>query len=82
MSTEGYRLMCVHAHPDDESSKGAATMARYVRAQLERRGYDLTWHTWPMPHAVCAEEIEEVAAFLARTLGGESRPRSSILLVP
>lgn len=25
-----YRLMAVHAHPDDESSKGAATMARYV----------------------------------------------------
>jgi mycothiol S-conjugate amidase len=24
------RLMCVHAHPDDESSKGAATMARYA----------------------------------------------------
>jgi len=24
------RLMTVHAHPDDESSKGAATMARYV----------------------------------------------------
>ena len=22
--------MAVHAHPDDESSKGAATMARYV----------------------------------------------------
>jgi mycothiol S-conjugate amidase len=28
--TEALRLMCVHAHPDDESSKGAATMARYV----------------------------------------------------
>ncbi len=28
--TEGLRLMAVHAHPDDESSKGAATMARYV----------------------------------------------------
>src|SRR5699024_11714084 len=26
----GLRLMTVHAHPDDESSKGAATMARYV----------------------------------------------------
>jgi mycothiol S-conjugate amidase len=25
-----FRLMTVHAHPDDESSKGAATMARYV----------------------------------------------------
>ena len=30
MSAEQLRLMAVHAHPDDESSKGAATMARYV----------------------------------------------------
>ncbi len=28
--SEPMRLMAVHAHPDDESSKGAATMARYV----------------------------------------------------
>jgi mycothiol S-conjugate amidase len=28
--TEQMRLMAVHAHPDDESSKGAATMAKYV----------------------------------------------------
>ncbi len=27
---EAWRLMAVHAHPDDESSKGAASMARYV----------------------------------------------------
>ena len=27
--------MAVHAHPDDESSKGAATMARYVRRGAE-----------------------------------------------
>ena len=27
--------MAVHAHPDDESRKGAATMARYVRAGAE-----------------------------------------------
>jgi mycothiol S-conjugate amidase len=27
---EGLRLLAVHAHPDDESSKGTATMARYV----------------------------------------------------
>lgn len=26
----GLRLMAVHAHPDDESSKGAATMAKYA----------------------------------------------------
>ena len=29
------RLMAVHAHPDDESSKGAATMARYVAEGAE-----------------------------------------------
>lgn len=26
----GFRLLAIHAHPDDESSKGAATMARYA----------------------------------------------------
>ena len=29
------RLMAVHAHPDDESSKGAATMAKYVADGVE-----------------------------------------------
>ncbi len=33
--TEGLRLMAVHAHPDDESSKGAAAMARYVAEGVE-----------------------------------------------
>ena len=32
---EALRLMAVHAHPDDESSKGAATMARYVAEGVE-----------------------------------------------
>ncbi len=29
------RLMAVHAHPDDESSKGAAAMARYVKEGVD-----------------------------------------------
>ncbi|MCW2526080.1 MAG: mycothiol conjugate amidase Mca [Pseudonocardiales bacterium] len=33
--SEPLRLMAVHAHPDDESSKGAATMARYVDVGVE-----------------------------------------------
>jgi mycothiol S-conjugate amidase len=33
--SEQRRLMCVHAHPDDESSKGAATMAKYVREGVD-----------------------------------------------
>jgi mycothiol S-conjugate amidase len=32
---EGLRLMAVHAHPDDESSKGAATLARYAAEGVE-----------------------------------------------
>jgi mycothiol S-conjugate amidase len=32
---QGLRLMAVHAHPDDESSKGAATMAKYVAEGVE-----------------------------------------------
>jgi mycothiol S-conjugate amidase len=35
LSSQGLRLMAVHAHPDDESSKGAATMARYVKEGAE-----------------------------------------------
>ncbi|GLX98867.1 mycothiol conjugate amidase Mca [Herbidospora sp. NEAU-GS84] len=33
--TNALRLMAVHAHPDDESSKGAATMARYAAEGVE-----------------------------------------------
>ncbi len=35
MSDERLRLMAVHAHPDDESSKGAATMVRYVEQGVD-----------------------------------------------
>jgi mycothiol S-conjugate amidase len=30
-----FRLLAVHAHPDDEASKGAATVAKYVKAGHE-----------------------------------------------
>ncbi|HVT22188.1 MAG TPA: mycothiol conjugate amidase Mca [Mycobacteriales bacterium] len=35
MSEETLRLLAVHAHPDDEASKGAATVARYVSEGVE-----------------------------------------------
>ncbi|MCA4133550.1 mycothiol conjugate amidase Mca [Arthrobacter sp. M4] len=34
-SAERFRLLAVHAHPDDESSKGAATMAKYAASGVE-----------------------------------------------
>lgn len=32
---QGMRLMAVHAHPDDESSKGAASTAKYARGGVD-----------------------------------------------
>jgi phospholipase/carboxylesterase len=56
-------------------------LAEQSRAALQKRGYEVQWETYPMPHAVCGEEIEALSAFLGRTLGGAGTPvRSSILL--
>lgn len=57
-------------------------LAEISRSLLQKRGYEIEWHTWPMPHSVCGEEIEAVSAFLGRILGGGGAhaARSSILL--
>jgi phospholipase/carboxylesterase len=53
------------------------------RRALQDRGYSVEWHTYPMPHAVCAEEVEALGAFLAQRFGaGEAAPRSSSILLP
>ena len=38
------------------------------RRLLVAAGYDVEWHTYPMPHSVVWEEIQAVSAFLARVL--------------
>jgi phospholipase/carboxylesterase len=49
---------------------------------LEARGYTVEWHTWPMPHSVCAEEVEALGAFLARIYAGSAAPARSSILLP
>ena len=57
------------------------SLAEASAATLRRRGYEVEWEAWPMPHSVCAEEIQSLADFLARIYGdGEAPARSSILL--
>ncbi|HEX9189626.1 MAG TPA: alpha/beta hydrolase-fold protein [Vicinamibacteria bacterium] len=34
------------------------------REILRARGYDVGWHTYPMPHSVCAAEIEDLRGWL------------------
>jgi phospholipase/carboxylesterase len=35
---------------------------------LEKSGYRVEWHDYPMPHSVCGEEVRDISAFLSRTL--------------
>ena len=35
---------------------------------LDELGYNVQWHTYPMPHAVCAEEIADISDFLRKVL--------------
>jgi len=37
--------------------------------ELKRLGYEVRWHTYPMPHSVCAEEVRDISAFLNAVLG-------------
>jgi phospholipase/carboxylesterase len=57
------------------------SLAESSAAALRSHGYEVEWHTWPMPHSVCAEEVQAAAEFLTRIFGtGSTTPRSSILL--
>jgi phospholipase/carboxylesterase len=38
------------------------------RDLLQARGYDVEWHTYPIPHSVCAEEIAQMRDWLRRVL--------------
>jgi len=38
------------------------------RDLLRSLGHDVEWHTYPMPHSVCADEVQDLRAFLLRTL--------------
>ena len=38
------------------------------RDRLLKLRYDVDWHQYPMPHSVCAEELEDISAWLARVL--------------
>ena len=57
-------------------------LAEASRATLEACGYDVDWHTWPMPHSVCGPELEAISAFLGRIYGGGARPARSSILLP
>jgi phospholipase/carboxylesterase len=58
-------------------------LAEASKRALEQRGYDIAWKAWPMPHSVCAEEVEELGGFFTSAYGGsrDDEPRSSTILL-
>jgi phospholipase/carboxylesterase len=39
-----------------------------THALLVSHGYSVQWHTYPMPHSVCPQEVQDIAQFLKQVL--------------
>lgn len=59
-------ILLAHGRDDPVVPIGRAVRSR---DRLVSLGYAVEWHEYPMPHSVCAEEIEAIARFLRRHLG-------------
>jgi phospholipase/carboxylesterase len=44
------------------------TLGEAARRDLEAAGYEVEWHAYSMPHAVCPQEVADIAAWLRRVL--------------
>ncbi len=44
-------------------------MAEASRTALEAQGYAVAWHTYPMAHSLCMEEVEALSRWLQQQLG-------------
>jgi phospholipase/carboxylesterase len=61
----GVPIWMAHGRHDEVIGIARAMQSRDALAAL---GYAVEWHDYPMPHAVCPEEIADIAAFLRKVL--------------
>jgi phospholipase/carboxylesterase len=61
----GLPIFMAHGAYDEIIPIGRAERSRDLLREL---GYEVNWRAYPMPHAVCGEEIAEVGAFLLQVL--------------
>ncbi len=54
-------------------------LAEISQQALRMRGYEVEWHTYPMPHSIHPDEVQDLAQFLS-TVFGATPAKSSILL--
>jgi phospholipase/carboxylesterase len=58
-------ILMAHGLYDDIIPLARAEQSRRL---LESLGYPVEWHAYPMPHAVCPQEIADISTFLRRIL--------------
>ncbi|MGE5639934.1 MAG: alpha/beta hydrolase [Clostridia bacterium] len=61
----GTPIFMAHGSYDDVIPLERAERSRRL---LTEGGYAVEWHTYPMPHSVCAPEIADISAYLAKVL--------------
>ncbi len=64
-ASRGVPILMAHGTQDPVVPMARGTASR---DQLQQLGLQVEWHDYPMPHSVCGEEVEAVAAFLKRVL--------------
>ena len=58
-------MFMAHGSEDPVIPVGAGEQSRDYLKNLD---YDIEWHTYPVPHSVCLEEIEDIGRWLSRVL--------------
>lgn len=61
----GLPIFMAHGVYDEVVSLSAAEQSREA---LDKKGYAVEWHTYPMGHSVCPEEVEDISAWLRQVL--------------
>lgn len=64
-ANQGTRIFMAHGLSDPVVD---VRLGEEGRKAVEARGYSVEWHTYPMPHAVCPEEIGDITAWLKKVL--------------
>ena len=58
-------IFMAHGQYDDIIPVQRAVQSRDF---LEKSGYRVEWHEYPMPHSVCGEEVGDISAWLSKLL--------------
>ena len=44
------------------------SLAAHSRDELEQQGYSVDWHTYPMQHSVCDDEVRDIRSWIVNVL--------------